>query len=92
MTAGDGIKSVLILRDETCLKMESKALPGHAMSKEWKQSKCTRQYEMTCRHRMCNSPRMGLCSHFGRSVKKMNATRAVIRKRMKGVWIYLHAS
>lgn len=38
MIAGDEIQSVLILRQKTCLKMESKALPGHAMSKEWTQS------------------------------------------------------
>lgn len=48
-------------------------------------------------HNVQLSPRMGLCSHFGCLVKKKEKkkrkkeTRVVIRKRMKDVWIYIHA-
>lgn len=38
MTEGGGIKSVVAPRQDMCLKMESKALPGHAVSEEWKRS------------------------------------------------------
>lgn len=47
MTAGDGIKSVLIVRQETCLKMESKALPWTCSGlKSGKQSNARDSYRM----------------------------------------------
>lgn len=46
---------------------------------------------MTCKRSVCNSPKMGLCLHFGCSVKKNNETQVVIRKTMNNVQLYLHA-
>lgn len=68
MAEGDETESALAL---VSLNVESKARPAHAMSKK-EQGKGAMQETlrdaMTCT--VCNSQRMGLCSHFGCLVTK----------------------
>lgn len=68
MAEGDKTELALAL---VSLNLESKALPAHAMSKK-EQGKGVMQETlpdaMTCT--VCDSQRMGLCSHFGCLVRK----------------------
>lgn len=89
MTAGDGIQSVLILRQR--LKMQSKALPGHAMSKEWTQSNA--RDSTVCddlQDARCATLRGWDCVRILVISVKTNETQVVIGKRMTNVRIYLH--
>lgn len=95
MIKGDGIKSVHILRQETCLKMKSKALPWTCGVWNEETIHHMRQYGVMfviwpAGATVCNSPRMGLCSHFGRFVKRNNVTQVVIRKKKMTGYIYTH--
>lgn len=75
-----------------CKEMVSKALPGHALSKEWEQRDST-----VCRRTVCSSLWMGLCSHFGCFESYINKKKQTRKHRlhfvneMKGVWLYIHA-
>ncbi len=69
---------VKLFLDMQCLKSGNKATHKTGL------------YVMTCRRTVCNSPKMGLCSHFGRSVKKQRNT-GCNQKIMKNVQIYLHS-